>query len=735
MLTLSRPRADRPARSRPRRSLRETFISAGVAARATLFVVLGVIALSLSTPQSAKALFDTCDWTSDSINQMADMPGAAENIFPSVQQWSGKRELVSGAVRLPGDPGDYTVYELGAMRGLNWSSTQQSRDQASRGDTGEKAEDDDCSVQNEIYNSIAQMVFDISKFTTRASISIKEISSNPSPLAALYEGTVEGDNSVVDRLNDNVFKLAVPTMIMLTGIWVFGKWRKGDMREVWAGVGWAAFVVIAVSAFLVDNNYTRVVETADSGIAQGNAALTEAVLGGAVDDIDPPCDLAANAPQRGMRISSCAMYDTLAFRPWAIGQFGDPGKKRMEYKGSGTCDFGEKARCTDLRAKQVNVQSVTNFDYYKDWSKVEGGVIKHKENQYGQLRNYIAKNEKSRVYEQWSGHKPANRITMGIYALIASLIVGIMVVVLSALTLLWHSVTLIMIILLPLVAIISIHPTQQKLLRGWWQTFVHSFVLRAGFGVILTVLLLFYQLILPLSVPLGMQLLMLLLVTISVVMLLKNLLSGKFSPQVAGAEDALGVADAANKATAMAPGLAASTARTTGRVAGTSARVGGSAARVGGSAARGTAWAVDQRFFKGKYRGKMQEKGWLGQSKREQNQSAYWAKKDAGEARADRAAARVGNNGNTPPPQPEPDQEPEGQDPASPSPRRSGRVSGSSGTRTPQPSPTPTPSPAPTASAPRPEPQPSPRRPAPADPTAPAPPPTPRDPRGPSGRV
>ncbi|WP_327728502.1 hypothetical protein OG250_19285 [Streptomyces sp. NBC_00487] len=734
MLTLSRPRADRPARSRPRRSLLKALINAGVAARAAVFVALGVIALSLSTPQSANAIFDTCDWTSDSINQKADMPGAAENIFPSVQQWSGKRELVSGAVRLPGDPGDYTVYELGAMRGLNWASTQQSQDQAKEGERGENADDDDCSVQNEIYNSIAQMVFDLSKFITRASISIKEISSNPSPLAALYEGTVEGDNSVVDRLNDNVFKLAVPTMIMLTGIWVFGKWRKGDMREVWAGVGWAAFVVIAVSAFLVDNNYTRVVETADSGIAQGNAALTEAVLGGAVDDIDPPCDLAANAPQRGMRISSCAMYDTLAFRPWAIGQFGDPGKKRMEYKGSDTCDFGDKARCTDLRAKQVNVQSVTNFDYYKDWSGVDGGVMKHKENQYGELRNYIAKNEKSRVYEQWSGHKPGNRITMGIYALIASLIVGIMVVVLSALTLLWHSVTLIMIILLPLVAIISIHPTQQKLLRGWWQTFVHSFVLRAGFGVILTILLLFYQLILPLSVPLGMQLLMLLLVTISVVMLLKNLLSGKFSPQVAGAEDALGVGDAANatfnKAAAVAPGLAVSTARTTGRVAGSTAKGVG---RTAGSTARGGAWAVDKVFAKGKYRDKMQQRGWLGQSKREQRKDAYLARADARDLRESRA--RDSGDGAQP--------EPEGQ--TSTAPRRSGRVSGSSGTQTttqptPTPTPTPTPAPAPapaaTPPAPAPRPQPTPPRPTPADPTPPAAPtPPPRDPRGPSGRV
>lgn len=733
MLPLRRPRADRPARCRSRRSLRETLVTTGVAARAALFVVFGVIALSLSAPQSAKALFDTCDWTAQSINQMADNPGAAENIFPAVKQWDSKRELVSGATRLSGSPSDYTVYELGALRGLNWAATQQSQDQANQTDNGaaagEKADDDDCSIQNEIYNSIAQMVFDLSKFITRGSISIKEISSNPSPLAALYEGTVEGDNSVVDRLNDNVFKLAVPTMILLTGLWVFGKWRKGDVREVWAGVGWAAFVVIAVSAFLVDNNYTRVVETADSGIAQGNAALTEAVLGGAVDDIDPPCDLAANAPQRGMRISSCAMYDTLAFRPWAIGQFGDPGKKRIEYTGTAACDFGAAngKRCTDLRVRQVMAQSITNFDYYKK-SDTDGGVMKDKENQYGELRNYIAREHNSRFYEQWSGDKPGNRITMGIYALVASLIVGIMVVVLSALTLLWHSVTLIMIILLPLIAIISIHPTQQKLLRGWWQTFVHSFVLRAGFGVVLTILLLFYQLILPLPVPLGMQLLMLLLVTISVIMLLKNLLSGKFSPQVAGAEDALGVGDAAGKATAMAPGLAVSTARTSGRVAGTTVRA-------GGSVARGTAWAVDQRLFKGKYRGKMQEKGWLGQSKREQNQSAYWAKEDARVARADRAAARAGNNGdNTPPSQPEPDQEPEGQDPASPSPRRSGRVSGSSGTRTPQPSPTPTPSPAPTAPAPRQEPQPSPRRTAPADPAPPAP-PAPRDPRTPDGRV
>ncbi|RZU21695.1 hypothetical protein [Streptomyces sp. BK239] len=727
MLTRIRPRVGRPTRPRTRRSLRKALVSTGAAARAGLFLVLAVVALSFSAPQPAHALFDTCDWTSDSLDQMADMPGpAAENVFPSVKQWDGKRELVSGATRMDGPASKYTLYELSAMRGLNWASTQQSQSQAQQDERGKPAGGNDCSLQNEIYNSIAQAIFDMSKIVSRAAISIKEISSNPSPLAALYDGSVSGDDSVVDRLNNGVFKLAVPTMILLTGLWVFGKWRKGDMREVWSGVGWAAFVVIAVSAFLVDGNYVTVVEKADSGIAQVNAALTEAVLDGSVNDVNPPCDLPANAPQRGMRISSCAMYDTLAFRPWAIGQFGDPGKDRMEYKGAGKCEFGTGKRCTDLRVKQVSVQSVSNIEYYQNPSQAEieqdeKDIIKAKENQYGELRNYIAKNESARVYEQWAGHKPANRISIGVYALVASLIVGLMVIVLSALTLLWHAVTLIMVILLPLVAIISIHPTQQKLLRGWWQTFVHSFVLRAGFGVILTILLLFYQLILPLQVPLGMQLLMLLLVTVAVITLLKNLLSGKFSPQVAGADDALGVGEAAGAAggnlTDKAAGLVKPKDGTMGRVAG----------RVAGTAARN----VDRRLLGARF----QRAGLLPVGQREQRQAAYEGtrmthknyrsmvkenkqeREEAEEAkrtrRTGRVSAAVPNKGADPSAAPQPTS----QQPAQPQPQ-------------PRPAATQAQPPAQQPSIPRPAAQPQPPA-----PSAPTPPPPPREPRGPSGRV
>ncbi|KUN10520.1 hypothetical protein AQI95_02070 [Streptomyces yokosukanensis] len=721
--------------------LRKAVISTGVAARAILFVVLGVIALSLSAPQSANALFSTCDWVDQSINQRADVPGAGgENIFPAVRQWDGSRGLVSGAEPMPKTAKDYTLYEIDGMRGLNWSATQQSQSEAKTGRDGDHADDDECSIQNSITNTVAQAIFDISKFVSRAAISLKEIASNPSPLSALYKHTVEGHDSVVDRLNNRVFKVAVPTMILLTGLWVFGKWRKGDMREVWSGVGWAAFVVIAVSAFLVDNNYTTVVQKADSGIAQGNAALAEAVLSSATGDISPPCALPSGAPQRGMRISTCAMYDTLAFRPWAIGQFGDSGKTPIPYKGDAfKCDLA-KTYCDDLRVRQVSAQSLNNFELYPNGQKkiVTDGVMTDKEHQYGEVRYYVAGHEPPDVYETWSGDKPGARVSMGVYALVASLIVGIMVMVLSALTLLWHAVTLIMVILLPLVATIAIHPTQQKLLRGWWQTFVHSFVLRAGFGVILTILLLFYQLILPLPEPLGVQLLMLLLVTIAVVVLLKNLLSGKFTPQVAGAEDALGVADAANsafgKAAAMPPGVAAGTAKRSGRVV--------------ASTAKGAAWTADRVVAKGRGRDKLQQWGWLGQSRREQRQTAQQQSEAAKMVNEEVRERRDAAEQQAPPA----------------SPTRGRRVSGSSGQKTlqptaAQPEPRQPTAPAqsgsaqsgsaqlqkhqPAASRPRPtaaEP-PAPRlRPTPTEPptvprqpTSPTPPP--RDPRGPNGRV
>ncbi|MFC6061174.1 hypothetical protein [Streptomyces ochraceiscleroticus] len=604
----------------PRRAISWRLIKVGTAVRAGLFVLLALAAVLLATPAPANAMAFACDITGDDSYQM-DTPGNnGEALMPAVKQWDRNAKpdegsltervrggTVSGSVEMPGPAANYTLYELNGMRGLNWSMTFKGKGDAAEdnGEWGSGA--DECSVMDYVNNGIADSIFNGTKILTRASISIKESASNPSPLAGLYEGR----DNVVQTLKKNVLRPAVPVMIVLTGLWVFGKWRKGDMREVWSGVAWAGLTIVAVMAFLTGGNYDKVVSTADSGIAQANSLLTEAVLSGISGTMQPPCDLPKGVHNRGMRVSSCAMYDTLAFRPWALGQFGDAGKDCIIDDKTGctaadpgeTCDWGKGARCQDLRVRHAVAQSETNKDRGKDLNKFE--------DDWTPIRQEVAGGDHGDIFKDWSGQNAGNRVGMAFYSIVAALIVGLMVMVLSVLTLLWHAVTLILVVLLPLVATLGIHPSQQKLLKGWLETFIHSFVLRAGFGVILTVLLVLYQMILPAQIALGMQLLLLLLVTVAVVMMLKKLLSGNFSPKIAGAEDALGVGDMANAATSKFIDKSQSGA--------------GSAGRVGGRVAAGAAGAATRFADRKLLGGKLEKGGWTNPTKRQQRQNAYEA--------------------------------------------------------------------------------------------------------------
>ncbi|MFD8934630.1 hypothetical protein ACFV0R_05135 [Streptomyces sp. NPDC059578] len=548
-----------------RHMLRRTLGRTGSAVRAVLFVALTLISLTLAAPSSAYADF-SCNFTGDDQYQM-DTAGDAESVFPAYNQWDkgatdekknqqglNIRGSVTGPVEMSRPPEMYTMYELNGLRGLNFSQTFKGRGDASEdnGDFGSGA--DNCAVMDLVYNGAADTIFTFTKFFTRMSISIKETASNPSPMAGLYEGR----DSVVKTLKVNVLQPAVVVMILLVGLWVFTKWRAGDTREVWAGISWAALSIIGVMAFLTGSNYDKFVTWSDTHIGDANTALMSTALAGVSGEMQPPCDLKDNY-NKGLRQSSCAMYDTLIFRPWALGQFGAPGKNCIfKKKGDGkvsegvcvpddknySCSYGRGARCEDLRVRQLVAQSATNKDLGKDLDKMD--------DEWVPIRKDIAGGEDidtddtgdQEIYpvafDTWAGKNAGGRVGVAFYSLLASFVVGTMVIILSGLTLLWHAVTLILIVMLPLVAAIGMHPSQQKLLKGWLEAFVHSFVLRAGFSVILTLLLVLYQMIFPADIALGSQLLLLMLVSIAVVMMIRKLIekltNGEFTPAFGGGQ-------------------------------------------------------------------------------------------------------------------------------------------------------------------------------------------------------
>ncbi|UUU23839.1 ECF transporter S component [Streptomyces sp. DSM 40750] len=730
----------------PRNALSRRIRKAGAAVRAGLFLVLALIALTLAAPTSASADF-TCDFTGDETYHR-DSPGSnGEAFIPTVAQWSTaplgdllSEDTATEDLVKPKDAGRYTLYELNGMRGLNWSMTFKDEDDARKNNGEWFSGADDCQLMTWVNNGMANIIFNGTKVLTRFSISVKEMASNPSPFAALYKGR----DSAVSTLKSHVLEPAVPVMIVLVGFWVFAKWRKGDMREVWAGISWTGLTTIAVIAVLSGTNYNLFVSGADKWIAEANSTLTSTALSSVSGTPQPPCDLNDDRGNEGLRLSSCAMYDTLAFRPWALGQFGEAGNTcifRLKSDESAVanghcpdkvpdgvsigvpdhsgCYWGTEGstRCADLRVRQAVTQSTTDIDT----RKVNGGDLDQFYD-WTLIRKDIARGTYYPVpYPDWAGMNAADRVGIAFYSLIAAFIVGVMVLVLSALTLLWHAVTLILIIMLPLVATLGIHPSQQKLLKGWLETFIHSFVLRAGFGVILTVLLVLYQIILPAPVALGTQLLMLVLVTAAVVMMLKKLLAGNFSPEFAGGGgDALGIRDGASAGSEKVVGKGEAAMANATKASG---RVVGKTAAVGANLLTGR-----------KGRQALQKRGWIGMSQREQRKASYAAYKSGQE--------QPKGNKDSSPAEAEPPQSP-----PSTSSSRGGRVSGSSGqpsSQTPQTSPssqatqnpqtsqqTQEPKPEPTTPRPRtqaPEPSPAPRPPAP-------PTPAPRDPRTPDGRV
>ncbi|MEV8347002.1 hypothetical protein [Streptomyces niveus] len=548
-----------------RHTLRRTLGRTGSAVRTVLFVALTLISLTLAAPSSAYADF-SCNFTGDDQYQM-DTAADAEAVFPAYNQWDkgatdekenqqglNIRGSVTGAVEMPRAPEMYTMYELNGLRGLNFSQTFKGRGDASEDNGSFGSGADDCAVMDLVYNGAADTIFTFTKFFTRMSISIKETASNPSPMAGLYEGR----DSVVKTLKDNVLQPAVVIMILLVGLWVFTKWRAGDTREVWAGVSWAALSIIGVMAFLTGGNYDKFVTWSDTHIGDANTALMSTALAGVSGEMQPPCDLKDNY-NKGLRQSSCAMYDTLIFRPWALGQFGTPGKSCIfKKKGDGkvsegvcvpddknaTCSYGKGARCEDLRVRQLVAQSETNKDLGKDLNKMDDEWVPIRKDIAGGEDIDAGDTPDQNIYpvafDTWAGKNAGARVGLAFYSLLASFVVGTMVIILSGLTLLWHAVTLILIVMLPLVATIGMHPAQQKLLRGWLEAFVHSFVLRAGFSVVLTLLLVLYQMIFPADIALGSQLLLLMLVSIAVVMMIRKLIekltSGEFTPAFGGGQ-------------------------------------------------------------------------------------------------------------------------------------------------------------------------------------------------------
>ena len=206
-----------------------------------------------------------------------------------------------------------------------------------------------CDLLNTMMGFSANAVFWLPRMVTDFTIKMKQFATGASPLAAVYEspgiagdtgdanGAVATNDGIISTLRDTLFYGALTVGFLSLGFWIlFQGDRGGDagsgQRTIVAGITWSVVWALVVAALLVNQNWWKVTKAADTGISQINSQIANALFdqGGG----SSPCALPTDAPNRGLRLADCALYNTVLFQPWAVGEFGTAGATTIPVTGT-----------------------------------------------------------------------------------------------------------------------------------------------------------------------------------------------------------------------------------------------------------------------------------------------------------------------------------------------------------------------------------------------------------------
>lgn len=215
-------------------------------------------------------------------------------------------------------PGSYTLYELAGLRGLEWWTIPISADGTSR----------NCSLWSFLWTTVANFVFSGNKILLQIVISIKEAAAAANPLAFLYDAS----GGVMSDIFSLFFVPIATLMLMLTALWMGIQSVRGKNQiRKHVGAAMAGLAITVMAAFIYistaggESGFRFITKAADEMIGTGTSLASEAAFSWMTDGTQACALPIDGTASRGERITSCVLADTLAYRPWAVGQFGAAG--------------------------------------------------------------------------------------------------------------------------------------------------------------------------------------------------------------------------------------------------------------------------------------------------------------------------------------------------------------------------------------------------------------------------
>lgn len=553
---------------------------------------------------------------------------------------------------------DYTLYEVAGLRGLKWVNWQK-----------DNMGDSMCSFPQWVSVMTGNMLFKVTVYGLQTTLAFKEWSQVANPLEMLYDRA----NPLVAEVFSMFFLPMAGVMFMVAGLAIGIRATRGNegLRQGLGDVAGsllvcvlAGFTYMGVAAASWDNpnsnGFYMTAEFLDTTAGGLNNAFAEAVFSMVDTNEVSMCqrptsagsDVSPVAP--GQRITSCILAESLAYKPWAIGQFGlaganpiptateatrfsDPrvdAEPAMDQGSGGSEEAGlpcynnvpdfNGIGCGDMRSyliAQAGGPSIAaRMQACLDDAGVDTGddevdyeVLARCEPYHAVASDlyYQAENgggmypsEATDIVAAYRGQGSFPHVAQAFSSIIGVVVTGIGLGSMGVITLMWHAWLWALFVMGLFQLLWAVYPGKAKVAQEWLANVLSTFAQRVLYGFAMTLMIWVISIVFAMQINTGIKILWTILVLVATWMLIQKIQNSAADKapnvarygRIAGAAPAAVVGYAGYKAGSKAGGAAMGAA---GSAASSVARSGaraGRAATIGGAKATGRAgsWAASQ---------------------------------------------------------------------------------------------------------------------------------------------
>ena len=443
-----------------------------------------------------------------------------------------------------------TLYELAGLRGLSWWTIPIAPDGTTRS----------CDLWNYMFSQMGNGIFTLNKLLLQVVISIKEAAAADDPLAFLYDGA----GGAISTAFTMFFVPMAILALICTGMWVALSAVRGRGARATLGAAAAGAAVMVLGGFAYganvaggDTGFRAVSHVADGMISTVSAAATNALFDGFTNG-QGACALPTDGdnPARGQRTTSCVLADSLAYRPWAIGQFGAAGAARIPLPDGWTVvapaadgtipaaaiagehtlpcyvDFDECG--ADLRtyliAQHGGLQVGDRLSGQNGYFQCTAGMVKtfadalpwaSLDSSEGAAITLLVSTPCSPMYRvfqilvasdqrtaaAYAGDVGIARMSQATSSLIGTVVVGIPILVIAVITMGWIAYTFALWISGPFKLGFAVYVGKVKIAREWLGDLMYAWLARLAYGIVLSLTILIVAWMMAADLSFGMRLL------------------------------------------------------------------------------------------------------------------------------------------------------------------------------------------------------------------------------------